>query len=334
MRSALLLLAFLALASPASARVSPGAVADALGGDPVWVEPGASPSLSDAERGQLRIAIVTQEIGRIKIAVVDGTSVDAVGGIGLFANQVSERLGTPGTLLVSAAGDFHVVYSFEEGKRIAPALRAIVQRHGDEGLFAVLDRAVPRIARIDPGRKEDARDQLAPGGGSPRIPDITLPDFEGGSSSSDPFDGIEDEVGDVLGVAKTVVLVIGIVIALAVAFPIVMLLVRARRARALARRREELLEDDLRDRLVAVGDEIRALDLDHSMPGADAAGSAAYAAAVGHYDRAETALDRTDPDSVDVARAREELDQAEQQLAIARERFATPAAAPQTAEGA
>ena len=63
---------------------------------------------------------------------------------------------------------------------------------------------------------------------------------------------------------------------------------RSRQARA------DLAEvkDNIRDDLVALGDEIRALDLDVQMPGANAEAVADYHRAVSAYDRAETAWER------------------------------------------
>ena len=332
LRPAAVLLAFLALAAPATAKVSPGAAAAALADDPVWVEPGASPALTVAERGRLRIEIVTEEIGRIKVAVVSAESVGAAGGIRRFAEETARRLDREGTLLVSAGGSFHVVYTFAQGRRIAPALQEIVDRHGEDGLFAVLDRAVSRIARIDPGG-EAPRAPLDSGGGAPRIPDRGAP---GADDAPGSFERVEDDVGDFLGVARGVVIAIGAAIVLAILVPVVLLLLRVRRGHRLAERREELAEADVRDRLVAVGDELRALDLDHSMPGADPEARAAYEAAVSHYDRAGTWLAAPEPDALLLARVNAELAQAEQKLATARERFAAGKASytPGSTEGA
>jgi hypothetical protein len=96
---------------------------------------------------------------------------------------------------------------------------------------------------------------------------------------------------------------------------------RGQHGRALTARREALALADVRARLTAAGEALRALDLDHAMPGADAAGSAAYAAAVEHYERADAALERPAPDALDLERAAAALDAAESALATARERF-------------
>src|SRR5688572_28242705 len=96
---------------------------------------------------------------------------------------------------------------------------------------------------------------------------------------------------------------------------------RGQHGRALAARREAVALADARDRLAAAGEALRELDLDHTMPGADAAGSAAYAAAVEHYERADGHLERPDPDAFDLERATAALDEAERALATARERF-------------
>src|SRR5205823_5945583 len=68
----------------------------------------------------------------------------------------------------------------------------------------------------------------------------------------------------------------------------VLLLTSRRRARA--RRAAEFAEvkENARDDLVALGDDIRALDLDVQMPGAPQAAKDDYARAVDAYDRANT----------------------------------------------
>ena len=321
----LFVLAALATAAPAAAAVTPERAAKELGSDPVWVEPGASPSLDVSERGQLRLAIVREQLGRIRIAVVSRDSAQAAGGIARFGDQVWDALGVRGTLVTTAGGDYHLSYDFPEGPRIRPALQSLIARHGAGRLFAVLDPAVRRIADIDP---------LGPRQFSAEQPDVPEPPVPGaapdtGASQDDAigdqldevFKGVEEDVGDVLGVAKGVAIAIGIAVVLAILVPILFAFRRARSERALAERREELNRQDVRDQLAEVGEGIRALDLDHSMPGADAEGSAAYAAAVEAYDRAETLLDRREADGVDFQRARAELTEAQHRLAIAQERF-------------
>jgi hypothetical protein len=80
------------LLSSATAHASPERVARALARDPVYVQAGADPSLSTAERGRLRLQIAREDIGRVKVAVVRTAEADEAGGTRVFANAIDHQL--------------------------------------------------------------------------------------------------------------------------------------------------------------------------------------------------------------------------------------------------
>jgi hypothetical protein len=260
-----------ALAVPAGAgAVTPEQVARALQRDPVYAEPGADPGLSQQEAGRIRIRIVERDIGRIKVAVVKKSSALAQGGSKGFANAVDRDLHIRGTLLVSAGSSIHMVVSHQGVDRTIQAVSDAVESKKDDGLGEQLLEAVSRIATVDPGPSGDD-DGAGDSGGI-----------------SDPAVG--KEAHDFLGTVKTALLVVALAIALPFVLGSLWVMLRLRRRRveqldALAQDRE-----DARNGLVALGDQIRELDLDESMPDADPQGRANYERALAEYERADEAM--------------------------------------------
>ncbi|MGH2839052.1 MAG: hypothetical protein ACRDJY_11995, partial [Thermoleophilaceae bacterium] len=89
---------------------------------------------------------------------------------------------------------------------------------------------------------------------------------------------------------KLGVLVVVAAIALPFILGAVLLAARARRRRARAHEVREAAERSADDELVALGDEIRALDLDTEMPDASRQALAEYEQAIARYDQANDLL--------------------------------------------
>jgi hypothetical protein len=278
-------------------------VAQALRGDPVYVAPKVRGLLSVPERGRLRLRIVRRDIGRIQIAVVPSGSAQRAGGLNEFANAVDQAMpGRRGALLVTTGSAFHVITSHPVVNPTLAAVRTAVESNRPQGLYGQLLAAVDGIAEVDPGASADpAAPNPSPGSGP--------------SAAAPNGDEFLDDVGDSfrLGV---------LIVAAAVALPFLLgalaLLVAWRRRRAAAEEREQLTARDARDELVALGEEIRALDLDVDMPGVSQAARDEYERALSLYDRANQLLAGDDPSDVELHEARRSLEEGRARLAAAR----------------
>ena len=263
----------------AASPTEPEGIAKALADDPVYAHPRADPGLRDAQAGRLRLRIVRRKIGRIKIAVVPAEAAERLGGVAALANAIDRRLRARGTLVVVAGPSIYAVVSYDGAPQAVAALRRAVATHRDDGLAAQLLDAVDRIARIDPGPDADVGRQGEQIPGS--APNLNLPSAGG-----------DDIVDDFLGTIRLGFLLI----VAAILLPFVALGIRAwvRSRRGRAEEAEVLGEDwaAARGDLIALGEEIRALDLDVSMPGADQAGVAEYERALTEYERADQELGR------------------------------------------
>ena len=260
------------LALPAGAAAQPGVVADRLKDDPVYVHPRADPKLSPAEAVRIRIRIAQKDTGRIRIAVVPASMVERAGGLAAFANAVDARLRRKGNLIFAAGtAGYHIITSYPQADSARAALQAPVTEHSGDGLPAQLLAGVDRVAEADPGPAQDLGNPTAPRGVH--------------------IDSTADETADkVLGFVTVVFLLV----AFAIVAPFVILglwlFMRFRRER---KDEAQALGDDkaaAREELIALGDELRALDLDVSMPQAAADGRAAYERALLEYERANTAF--------------------------------------------
>jgi hypothetical protein len=301
--------ACLVLAAPAEAVAGSTAreVAQALRSDPIYVAPKVRGLLSVPERGRLRLRIVRRDIGRIQIAVVPSGSAERAGGLNEFANAVDQAMpGRRGALLVTTGSAFHVITSHAVVNTTLAAVRTAVESNRGKGLDGQLLAAVDGIAEVDPGASAD-----------PAAP--TSPSPSAAAPNDDEF---LDDVGDSfrLGV---------LIVAAAIALPFVLgalgLLVVWRRRRAAADEREELTARDAREELLALGEEIRALDLDVDMPGVSQAARDEYERALSLYDRANQRLAGDDPSEVELYEARRSLEEGRARLAAARTALTPPA---------
>jgi hypothetical protein len=296
-------LAGLVLALPAEALAGSTAreVAQALRGDPVYVAPKVRGLLSVPERGRLRLRIVRRDIGRIQIAVVPSGSAERAGGLNEFANAVDQAMpGRRGALLVTTGSAFHVITSHPVVNPTLAAVRTAVESNRGKGLDSQLLAAVDGIAEVDPGASADPAAPSPGPGPSPAAP-----------NGDDLLDDVSDSFR--LGV---------LIVAAAIALPFLLgalgLLVVWRRRRAAAEEREQLTARDARDELVALGEEIRALDLDVDMPGVSQGARDEYERALSLYDRANQLLVGDDPSDVELYEARRSLEEGRARLEAAR----------------
>jgi hypothetical protein len=274
----------LALALPGSAAGSTARqVAAALRDDPVYVAPAANRLLSVAQRGRIRVRIAKRDPGRIQVAVVPELSARRAGGLNEFANAVDQAIpGRRGALILTTGSAFHVVTSHGVVDPTLAALRTAVESNRAEGLVMQLLAAVDGIAEVDPGSTADL------GGPVPAAP------------ADDPL----DDVGDSFRLG---VLIVAGAIALPFLLGAVGLLLFWRRRHAAAEDREEITLGDARDELVALGEEIRSLDLDVDMPGVSQHGRDEYERALSLYDRANKLLAGRDPSDVELTEARRSI---------------------------
>ena len=281
-----LLIGLLLLPAGAARAATPAGVAGALERDPVYAEDGAKPGLNPAEQGRLRIQIARQDIGRVKVAVVTQASADQAGGLAEFAKAVDRDLRSKGNLIVVGGPGIHLITSYAPPEPATDALRKGVQENNDSSLADRLSAGIAGIAKVDPGASGDLG-----AGRTQSVPPSQLPDL------NDATDSVVDTV-------KLVLLIIAAAVALPFVIGAFWIVLRIRR-----RRRDEaevLAEerDAFRKEVVTLGEQIRELDLDVSMPDADPEGRAEYERALAVYDEANAALTmRRSPASLQRARA-------------------------------
>ena len=128
-------------------------------------------------------------------------------------------------------------------------------------------------------------------------------------------DDFLDDLGDAF---KLGVLIVAGAIALPFILGAVLLAARARRRRAREQEVHEAGERSADDELVAMGDEIRELDLDTEMPGASRQALTEYEQAIARYDQANELLSG-DPSEYQVDQARAAIAAGRRHLSAARE---------------
>lgn len=298
--------AFATVAEPASADAPVREIATALRSDPVYVADSQRRLLTVPERGRIRLRIVRKDIGRIQIAVVSPQSAERAGGIAGLANAIDQAMpGRRGALVATTGAAFHVVTSHGVVDPTAAALRSAVESHREDGLAAQLLAGVDGIAEVDPGGGADVN------AGVPAVPS---------ADQGSPANDVGDDIGDSFRIG---VLIVAAAIALPFLLGALVFLFGVRRRRAAAQDREEIDRGDARDELVALGEEIEALDLDVEMPNASASGRAAYEQALRLYDRANQLLTKDDPSEVELYEARRSLEEGRSRIAAARDALAT-----------
>jgi len=261
-RACLLLLAtLLALPAPALAQetLTGGALseaAQALSSTTVYVDPEAERAIGEDEAERLRERIRSAGAGPLRIAILPAGAADEAGGDPSAAlAEIANQVREPGAYAAVIGSSLRAGSSLGDDLPRGTAAEAAREALAAEApdTYAVLADFVDRLG--------DARRGESSFGGS----------GDGGG-------------GGGIGGGAFLLLLLGIPAAL-------LGLGRLRRRR---REREQLEEVKAfaREDLVALGQDIRALDLDVEMPGADPAAKADYNLAVERYDQADDAWER------------------------------------------
>ena len=245
----------LVVAAPAEAQSTLSRAADALRDTPVYVDPDAERALSEREATRLRELISERGAGPMYVVVLPASARDEAGGDPTASlREIAQEVREPGTY-AGVIGDSFRAGSVGLDVPAADLARDSLDAHAADGTFAVLQDFVRRVG--------DAR--------------------AGGGAASDPRGD-----GGGGGFPVGLLLLLGVPLA-------ALLFMRNRRRRQEEEQARAELEDVsrlAREDLVALGEDIRALDLDVQMPGADTEGKGHYDQAVERYSEAEQALDR------------------------------------------
>ena len=249
----LALAAALAAAAPAHAQGTLSGAAEALRESPVYVDPQAERALSEREAARLRELISSEKAGPMYIVVLPASATGEAGGDPSAAlREIAQEVAQPG-VYAGVIGDSFRAGSVGVDVSASELARQALDAHAGDGTMPVLEDFVSRVgaARAGGGTGGGGRD--GGGGGFPLV----------------------------------LLALIGV--------PLVLLGLSRRRQR---RRQQEAAAAELedvkqvaREDLVALGDDIRALDLDVQMPNADPRGREHYGQAVERYTEAEQALD-------------------------------------------
>jgi hypothetical protein len=244
----------LASAAPAHAQGALGEAAQALRDTSVYVDPDAERALTDDEVARIRELIADTGAGPMYLAVLPGSARDEAGGDPSAAlREIAEEVGEPGTY-AGVIGDSFRAGSVGVDVPASDLAQASLEAHAADGTLPVLEDFIRRVG------------EARAGGGS-----------SGGRGS-----------GDGGGFPIVLLLLLGV--------PLAFIGLGRYRQGKRERERERLELEEVkqvaREDLVALGDDIRALDLDVQMPGADAEGQQHYNQAVERYTEAAQALDR------------------------------------------
>jgi len=269
----------------------------------VYADPKAKPRVSQAEASQIRLRIVKKNLGRVKIGLVPERRAEDEGGASGLAQLAARDLSFRGTLLIVAGSHVFALTSHPAASQTAGAVKEAFDRHDKDGRAEQILSAVNAIAAVDPGPSADAQNPT----NAPNPPDLT-----------DDTKGIFDSVNDAIRVTT-------IIIALSFILPIaaiaLWILLRIRRSRRDAEGDLDFEQEGLRNELIALGDDIAALDVDSDMPNANRLGIADYEAAVEQYDRANSALERSEQNPRYVAEARTALAEGKRRMSDAKVRL-------------
>ncbi len=254
--SLLTLLLLLLLTGSAQAQNEIDRAADALTLDPVYVDPDAERPLSDDQAERLREKIAEQDAGPIYIAVLEARAAREAGGdSGAALLEIARAVDKPGT------------YAGVVGSEFVAGSGGGVLPDGVAGELA-------------------AESAEAKNGGTTAA---LLNDFVNRVDKAAAAEGSNGSGGgDGGGFPVVLVVLVG---AGALLFGVSAL---RRRRREAERRTEELeqVRTVARDDVVALGDDIRALDLDVEMAGVDEDAKQHYNLAVERYQQASEGLDR------------------------------------------
>jgi hypothetical protein len=250
----LVIAACLLVCSPAQAQGVLSEAAQALRSSPLYVHPDAERALSERERARLRDLIAESGAGPIYIAVLPTAARDEAGGDPTAAlREIARDLREPG-VYAGVIGDAFRAGALGTDVPASQFARESLDAHAAEGTYSVLADFVSRVAAVRAGGGSSDGSGGGGGGGFP------------------------------------------VVLLLLLALPLGAFALSRRRQRQRAEEQARAELDEVkqvaREDLVALGDDIRALDLDVQMPDADPEGKQHYGQAVERYTEAEQALDR------------------------------------------
>ncbi len=227
---------------------------EGLRSDPVYVDPEASPTLSERAADELRQNIEAADAGPIYVAVLPQSARNEAGGsTEALLTEIAEGMSERGTYVVVAGTELRAGSTEFESGVIPGIANDVVQDNRGGGAAAVLNDFVSRVG------------DAAQGGGA----------SSSGEGSSGGF-----------GFIPLALLAVG---GGAVAYS----MNKKKKQRAVEEKRqlEEVKAVAMED-LVALGDDLRALDLQVEMPSADPRAKQQYVQALGHYEIATRNLDR------------------------------------------
>ncbi|HEX8645579.1 MAG TPA: hypothetical protein VF715_01680 [Thermoleophilaceae bacterium] len=303
--TAALIAAVLAIhAAPAGASEYTDSVARKVESEIVYVDPKAKPKLTVSETGAIRLRILSKAPGRIKIAVLPAGRAEEEGGASGLAGAIGRELNFRGALMVVAGKNVHVLTTHPESSQaIAAVDEAFRKNQGDRGDQIL--RSVDGLGAIDPGPSADA------GGGS-----------GGGAPGSDVFDDQADSIFDTVEDAiRATTLIIAAFFIIPILALIIWIALRVRRGRKESEGDMDFAQEKLRGQLIELGDEIRALEVDTSMPGVNALALSDYEAAVQQYDRANNALSKSEENPRYVGEAKAAIDEGRRRISDAKVRL-------------
>jgi hypothetical protein len=251
--AAVVLSLLLLQAGTAHAQARLDRAAESLRSDPVYVDPDAERAISESEADDLRQEIAREEAGPLYIAILPADTANEAGGDPDAALlEVVRAVGEPGTYAAIVGN------AFRAGATGGVLPGGVAGRLATEALNAGGDAGTVAVLDDFVRRVGDAR-----AGG-------------GGSESGDGGRGFPGAV----------------LLLLFLAVPLALFGLSRRRQR----RREEAefaeVREVARDDVVALGDDIRSLDIDMEMEGVDPQAKEHYGLAVDRYTQASEALDR------------------------------------------
>jgi hypothetical protein len=296
----------LGTASEAGASAYSKRIAKLVEREVVYVDPKARPSVSTADAGRIRLRILDKAAGRIKIALIPASRVEDEGGVSGLGAAIARDLEPKGALLVVAGDSRFILTSHPASNQAAAAVDEAFNKSPSDSRAKELLGAVNGIAAADPGPSADPPD---PGGGG--IPG-NVGDFD------DPSDDIFDTFDD--AIRTTTIIVAAFFVIPLLAF-LIWLFLRVRRSRREAEGDIDFAQEKLRNELIALGDEIRALEVDTQLQGANPLGVADYEAAVQQYDRANFALERSEQNERYLGEAQAALKEGRRRMSDAKVRL-------------
>jgi hypothetical protein len=267
--AALTLAALLLAAAPAAAARYVDAAADGLRADHVYVDQGAAAIVAEEDAVGLRDAVA--EAGTpIYIAVLPAAARQEAGeDTVMLAQRIAAKVAQPGAYMVIAGNQWAAGSAggtLPEGRARALGEAAFGAHRGNAP--AALAQWVQGVAAAAEGGQAQPGD--AAQGGQETV------------GGGDTGGGRGGATGTVLGVAVVTLLLVGGGA----------LIFGARRRRRERERELAEVKTVAQEDLVALGEDIRALDIDTSMPGADPEAVRHHAEAVDAYQRAARILDR------------------------------------------